>query len=221
MPTLTKILSGFALVLALAACAAAPTSEAPPTVPTLAEVVAEEPALTSFVQLADALALDLDEPWIVAEFATYTLMAPSNDLLDVYASEILGDGNDADDLVALAASLESDAEARTLLRLFTLAHFVPGTHLSDRLLGGGDGVNDFVYWVHQLDGDTSLFAEVYTVDRAGERIVGITPDVRTGTLGQLYLNPDDLTFGSVDVAFDRGIVHVIAGADVCCTQSPF
>jgi len=221
MHTLTRLLAGFALALALAACAADPTSDVVPTVPTLSEVVAEEAALTSFAQLTEAIGLDLDEPLIVAEFVTYTLMAPSNDLLDVYASEILGDGNDADDLIALAAGLDPNDEARTLLRLFTLAHFVPGTHLSERLLGGEDGVDNFVYWAHQLDRDTGLSGEIYTVDRADQRIVGITPDARTSTLGRLYLNPDDLTFGSVDVAFDRGIVHVVADADVGFTQSPF
>lgn len=216
------------LLLLLAAC-----SE-PIETPSLSELAADQPSLTGFVALADALAIDLDDVE-----GNVTVFAPSNDLLDAYAEDFGFD--DAADLLEQIDDL-TDSPFYAL-RAFVLAHFA---YFPDGLMTEQFLTHDVIDLVQDQEGTDryyshDFYAGSYNVPVIGEReapfnaypymylyyivqyqdydpdelylfFSGYAIDVERTESGYFSVELRDLDFLAADVPFDEGIVHVIDAA---------
>ena len=215
-------------LLLLAAC-----SE-PVVTPSLSQVAAGEPNLTSFVALADALVIDLD-----AVEGNVTVFAPSNDLLDAYAADF--GFEDAADLLEQIDDL-TDPQFYAL-RAFVLAHL---PYFADGLMTEQFLTQDVIDLVQDKEGTDRFYqhdyyAGSYNAPVIGEReapfyaypymyvfyiveyqdydpdqlylfFSGHAIDVEGTDSGYFSIELHDLVFLAADVAFDKGIVHVIDAA---------
>jgi hypothetical protein len=201
------------LLVVLAACSQ------PPRVATLAGVAANAEALSSFVALVDALEIDLDA---ATQAGRFTVFAPSNALLDAYASEL-----GYDDAAALRDDLDAFGEGELrMLRAFVAAHMVvyaPGLMTEAFLTDDIEG--DAWYWGSErvLGEGAYAFTEVFRFPprplELSEPLVALPEGGDLGLYFEGYTEDDafgvdvfDVEFLAADVAFDNGIVHVIDGS---------
>lgn len=226
--TALAVLLPLVFLFVLAAC-----SE-PVVTPSLGQVAAGEPNLTSFVALADALVIDLD-----AVEGNVTVFAPSNDLLDVYAASF-GFGDAATLLAAIDGLSDVDFYA---LRAFVLAHL---PYFADGLMTEQFLTQDVIDLVQDQQGTDRFYqhdyyAGSYNAPVIGEReapfyaypymyvfyiveyqdydpdhlylfFSGHAADVQQTDSGYFRVELHELDFVAADVAFDKGIVHVIDAA---------
>lgn len=193
------------LVLTLVACAQ-PT--ALPTPPALAEVVADTPALSSFVSLAEALDIDLDA---VTGAGLFTVFAPSNALLDAYAVA----WGEADAAAFLARLDAMTAEQTTAVAYMVRSHVVsafPVLMTEDVITDVMSGTDWYWYTNPRFGADEEWFT---AVENAFDADAG-SDDLRLRFYGRAAPNVIDITVGGVelvasDVPFDNGVVHVVDG----------
>ena len=215
-------------LLLLAAC-----SE-PVVTPSLSQVAAGEPNLTSFVALADALVIDLD-----AVEGNVTVFAPSNDLLDAYAADF--GFEDAADLLEQIDDL-TDPQFYAL-RAFVLAHL---PYFADGLMTEQFLTQDVIDLVQDKEGTDRYYQHDYYAGSYNAPVIG-ERDAPFYAYPYMYVfyvveyqdyDPDELyllfygnaamldgagsaafqvtlyrfVFLAADLAFDKGIVHVIDAA---------